>query len=111
MGLVGPTPRSVRAEPARLIPGSIAHRHPAVILDGHALLQRRLRPGVRRIRPEDLMARTRFSLATCNLYNLNLPGLKMYRDTDGWDAPAFARKLQWLAEAIRRVDAHVWGQP
>ncbi len=55
------------------------------------------------------MARTRFSLATCNLYNLNLPGLKMYRDADGWDAPAFARKVQWLAKAIRRVDAHVWG--
>lgn len=55
------------------------------------------------------MARTRFSLATCNLYNLNLPGLGMYRDTDGWDDLAFGHKVQWLAETIRRVDADVWG--
>jgi len=36
------------------------------------------------------MARTRFSVATCNLYKLNRPGLPMYRDPDGWGQEAYA---------------------
>lgn len=55
------------------------------------------------------MARTRFSVATCNLFNLNRPGLPMYRDPDGWDQAAYDRKIQWLAAQIRRIDADVWG--
>lgn len=55
------------------------------------------------------MARTRFSVATCNLYNLNKPGLPMYRDPDGWDQDAYERKIAWLAGRIRRIDADVWG--
>jgi hypothetical protein len=55
------------------------------------------------------MARTRFSVATCNLFNLNRPGLPMYRDPDGWDQAAYDRKIQWLAAQIPRIDADVWG--
>jgi len=55
------------------------------------------------------MARTRFSVATCNLFNLNRPGLPMYRDPDGWDQAAYDRKIEWTAAQIRRIDADVWG--
>ena len=55
------------------------------------------------------MARTRFSVATCNLYNLNRPGLPMYRDPDGWSREAYDHKIEWTAAQMRRVDADVWG--
>ena len=55
------------------------------------------------------MARTRFSLATCNLYNLNLPGLPMYRDASGWTRAEYDAKLGWMAQALVHVNADVWG--
>lgn len=55
------------------------------------------------------MARTRFSIATCNLYNLNQPGLRMYRDPNGWDEQAYDRKVRWLGSMARQLDVDVWG--
>lgn len=55
------------------------------------------------------MARTQVSFATCNLYNINLPGLKMYRDSDGWSEEEFKLKIQWMSGLIGRVDADIWG--
>lgn len=55
------------------------------------------------------MARTQVSFATCNLYNINLPGLKMYRDSDGWSDEEFDLKIQWMSSLIGRVDADIWG--
>jgi hypothetical protein len=53
--------------------------------------------------------RTQFALATLNLYNLNLPGLRMYRDPDGWDKTAFDRKLEWLRRIIIQHPSDLWG--
>lgn len=55
------------------------------------------------------MARTQVSFATCNLYNINLPGLKMYRDSDGWSDEEFDLKVQWMSSLIGKVDADIWG--
>ena len=55
------------------------------------------------------MARTQVSFATCNLYNINLPGLKMYRDTEGWSDEEFALKVQWMSSLIDQVNADIWG--
>ena len=55
------------------------------------------------------MARTRVSFASCNLYNLNRPGLPIYRDRDGWDEAIYQRKVDWTAAQVRRLGADVWG--
>lgn len=54
-------------------------------------------------------ARTKISFATCNLYNLNLPGLPIYRDSDGWSAEQYEAKIDWLSETIATMDADCWG--
>lgn len=54
------------------------------------------------------MARTEIRLATCNLYNLNEPGLKIYTDQDGWSEDEYERKLNWTAQAIINAGADVW---
>jgi len=53
--------------------------------------------------------RTQLSFASCNLYNLNLPGLPVYSDSDGWSAEVYARKVAWSARMIASVDSDVWG--
>ena len=55
------------------------------------------------------MARTRFSIATFNLYNLNRPGMPVYTDTDGWSEEQYKAKIDWTASVIRRVGADAWG--
>lgn len=55
------------------------------------------------------MARTRISFATCNLFNLNRPGLRIYRDADGWDQAAYDRKVAWTSDVVTRLGADVWG--
>ena len=54
------------------------------------------------------MPRTQVSFATCNLYNLNEPGLQMYRDENGWSQEEYAKKINWTAQSIKRVPADVW---
>ncbi len=54
------------------------------------------------------MARTQVTFATCNLYNLNEPGLRIYRDEDGWSQEEYDRKLRWTAQAISNIKADVW---
>ena len=53
--------------------------------------------------------RTQFTIATFNLYNINLPGLKIYSDSDGWDKDAYQRKLDWSRRVILEHAADVWG--
>jgi hypothetical protein len=53
--------------------------------------------------------RTQFALSTLNLYNLNLPGKKMYRDPDGWNEAAYDRKLEWIRRQILQHPSDVWG--
>lgn len=54
------------------------------------------------------MPRTQLHLANCNLYNLNLPGLRMYRDPDGWPPIQYRSKLRWLGHKIASLPADVW---
>ncbi len=55
------------------------------------------------------MNRNRLSVATFNLYNLNLPGVSMYRDTEGWDLEEYERKVAWSARMLREVQPDVLG--
>src|SRR5210317_48093 len=55
------------------------------------------------------MARTRISFATCNLFNLNRPGLPIYRDSDGWDLNAYNKRVNWTGSIIKDQPADVWG--
>lgn len=51
----------------------------------------------------------RFSVATFNLYNLNLPGLPLYRSADGWSQAQYDRKIEWAAQQLRGLDADLVG--
>ena len=53
--------------------------------------------------------RTKLSFASFNLYNLNQPGLPIYRDRDGWSAEQHALKVEWAAMQLQRLQADVWG--
>lgn len=53
--------------------------------------------------------RTQFIIATMNLYNINLPGLRIYSDSDGWDQSVYQRKLEWSRRTILKNEADVWG--
>ena len=54
------------------------------------------------------MARTQLSFATFNLYNLNQPGMRIYRDRDGWSQADFNKKLAWSSRQIANLDVDVW---
>jgi len=54
------------------------------------------------------MARTQVRFATCNLYNLNEPGLRMYRNKEGWKEDEYAKKVIWTAQTVASVQADVW---
>lgn len=55
------------------------------------------------------MKRRDFSVATVNLYNLNLPGRPMYRDREGWSEAEYAAKLAWAARMLADLDADIVG--
>lgn len=55
------------------------------------------------------MARRGVSFASFNLYNLNEPGLAIYRDTDGWTLEVYARKIVWTGAMLRLMQADVIG--
>lgn len=55
------------------------------------------------------MNRSAFSIATFNLYNLNLPGVRMYRDTGGWSQQEFDAKVGWTARMLTELDADIVG--
>ena len=55
------------------------------------------------------MDRTTLSVATFNLYNLNLPGGPMYRDEDGWSPQEYAAKVAWSAGVVARLAPDVVG--
>jgi endonuclease/exonuclease/phosphatase family metal-dependent hydrolase len=53
--------------------------------------------------------RKTISFGTCNLFNINEPGLPMYRDPEGWSQEEYDKKLDWLPRALLFMDADVWG--
>jgi len=55
------------------------------------------------------MAISKLSLASFNLYNLNLPGLRMYRDANGWSQEEYDKKIDWTARILREGQTDVWG--
>lgn len=55
------------------------------------------------------MARTTVSFGTFNLYNLNEPGLKIYSDEDGWSQEEYDKKIEWLGQTLKDMQADVWG--
>ena len=60
--------------------------------------------------PKGVFMKSRtLSIATFNLYNLNLPGLPVYTDKDGWSEAEFALKIDWTARQIRQLPADVFG--
>jgi len=54
------------------------------------------------------MPRTKVSFTTCNLYNLNEPGLPMYRNQTGWEPAQYDKKINWLASQLKSLDSDVW---
>lgn len=55
------------------------------------------------------MAATEVSFATCNLYNLNRPGLRIYSDPDGWDQATYLKKVAFTGRKMADMRADVWG--
>ena len=56
-----------------------------------------------------MAARTQLSFASFNLFNLNLPGKPIYRDTDGWSQAEYDLKIDWAANIVKTMPARVWG--
>ncbi|MPZ58524.1 MAG: endonuclease/exonuclease/phosphatase family protein [Rhizobiales bacterium] len=55
------------------------------------------------------MAREKISFATCNLYNLNERGIRMYGDADGWTQAEHARKILWTGQILKIMRSDVYG--
>ena len=53
--------------------------------------------------------RTKFSIASFNLFNFNIPGLPVYSDSDGWDQDAYEKKVAWTASILVNMYSDVWG--
>jgi endonuclease/exonuclease/phosphatase family metal-dependent hydrolase len=53
--------------------------------------------------------RARFSVATFNLYNLQLPGDPMNPGQTPWTDAEFARKVEWIAQQLTALDADLVG--
>jgi endonuclease/exonuclease/phosphatase family metal-dependent hydrolase len=51
----------------------------------------------------------RFSVATFNLYNLQLPGLPMNDNQDPWTKDEFKAKVAWTSEQLHNIDADIVG--
>ena len=49
----------------------------------------------------------KFSVATFNLFNLNEPGLPIYKDAQGWTQEQYNRKITWTAHQIDLLNADV----
>lgn len=55
------------------------------------------------------MSLDRFSVATFNLYNLQLPGVAMHPGQKPWTEDEFAAKQAWIARQLVALDADVIG--
>jgi endonuclease/exonuclease/phosphatase family metal-dependent hydrolase len=58
---------------------------------------------------EALMLSKTVSFTSFNLFNLNEPGLPMYRNRNGWSADAVERKVGWTSAMLERARADVIG--
>ncbi len=55
------------------------------------------------------MSQNHISFTSFNLYNLNEPGLRIYRDSDGWNQAEYDLKIEWTARVLREMQADVIG--
>jgi len=55
------------------------------------------------------VSRERFSVATFNLYNLQLPGKRMNPGQHRWTEDEFAIKIAWIAQQLHAIDADIVG--
>jgi len=55
------------------------------------------------------MRARKLSFTTFNLYNLNQPGLRMYKDSEGWSEEEFAKKIGWTRFMLQVAKADVFG--
>lgn len=55
-----------------------------------------------------MAARPELKIATCNLYNLQLPGEPMYRSNTYTEAH-YRKKIAWTAEMLKKLDADIIG--
>ena len=53
--------------------------------------------------------RTQVSFVSCNLFNINLPGLRIYSDSDGWDQDVYDKKVAWTGAMVSKMYSDVWG--
>jgi len=51
----------------------------------------------------------RFSVATFNLYNLQLPGKRMNPGQKVWTQAEFGRKMAWIGAQLTALDADIVG--
>jgi hypothetical protein len=49
------------------------------------------------------------SIGTFNLFNLNEPGLALYRDRDGWSESEYEGKIEWTQRSIRLLHPDILG--
>ena len=49
------------------------------------------------------------SFGSFNLYNLQIPGEAVYRNTNGWDHDTYDKKVSWSGAALKRIAADVVG--
>lgn len=56
-----------------------------------------------------MVPRTQLSFASFNLYNLNLPGRPIYRDTDGWTQEEYNKKIEWSAAMLKAMPSRIRG--
>ena len=56
-----------------------------------------------------MASRSRFSVATFNLYNHQLPGKRMNPGQKPWTEDEFAVKVAWVAQQLHAIDADIVG--
>ena len=49
------------------------------------------------------------SICTFNTLNLNEPGMRIYKDEDGWSQDEYRRKIAWMAQQLQTMQADVFG--
>lgn len=55
------------------------------------------------------MASTTVSFSSFNLYNLNVPGLRIYTNENGWTQSEYDEKITWSASIIKSLKSDIWG--
>jgi len=55
------------------------------------------------------MAAKKISFSTFNLYNLQLPGKQLYKNSKPWTKSQYEKKLNWASRQIEDLNTDIWG--